>query len=41
MSPPSLHFIGGNAEAGRDSIRIFVSSENGERKNQLHNFEPN
>lgn len=38
---PSLHFIGGNAEAGRDAIRIFVSSENGERKNQFHNFEPN
>lgn len=41
MSSPLFHFIGGNAEAGRDSIRIFVSSENSERKNQFHNFEPN
>lgn len=37
----SSHFIDGNTEAGRGLIGIFVSSENGERKNQFHNFEPN
>lgn len=35
------HFLGGNTEAGRGLLGTFVSSENGERKNQFHNLGPN